>query len=145
MKGRWVFENQINFWRFIHQNVGFKLQPPLRGVISIFTVQRFIVLFIRNFGYCCATPWLDWACSYFYSTNSSSFSDLKIVNNVFYSMASKPINIRWIRTGSQSNLKIMYNIVLQTIFHENKNHKINTSFVNPGLLALGGKKVSFNL
>ena len=41
------------------------------------------------------------------------------------SMASKPINIRWIRTGS-----ILKN---QTILHEllNKNHKINTSFVSP--------------
>ena len=42
------------------------------------------------------------------------------------SMASKPINIRWIRTDSQPYWKIMYSIVLQTIFHEylNKNHKI---------------------
>ena len=39
------------------------------------------------------------------------------------SMASKPINIGWFKTGYK---KIMYSIVLQTIFHEylNKNHKI---------------------
>ena len=46
-------------------------------------------------------------------------------------MASKPINIRCIRTGSQPFWEIMYSIVLQTIFHEylSKNHKINTSFL----------------
>ena len=35
--------------------------------------------------------------------------------------------------GSQPYLKIMYNIELQTIFYkyQNKNHKINTSFVSP--------------
>ena len=31
-------------------------------------------------------------------------------------MASKQINIRWIKTGSQPYSKIMYSIVLQTIF-----------------------------
>ena len=31
---------------------------------------------------------------------------------LIFSMASKPINIRWIRTGSKPNLKIMYHIVL---------------------------------
>ena len=36
-------------------------------------------------------------------------------NNVVSSMASKPINIRWIITGSQLYGKIMYSIVLQTI------------------------------
>ena len=39
-------------------------------------------------------------------------------NNVFFRMASKPIKIRWIRTGSHPYLKIMYSIVLQTISHE---------------------------
>ena len=38
-------------------------------------------------------------------------------------MAWKPINIRWIRTGSQPHSKIMYSIVLQTIF--NKFHNKN--------------------
>ncbi len=37
-------------------------------------------------------------------------------NNVISSMAAKPITIRWIRTGSQTDLKSMYNIELQTIF-----------------------------
>ncbi len=43
-------------------------------------------------------------------------------------MALKPVNIRWFRTGSQLDGKIMYRIELQTIFYEyqNKNHKINT-------------------
>ena len=52
-----------------------------------------------------------------------------------FNMASKPINIRWIWTGFQPYWRIMYSIVLETIFHKysNKNHKINTSFVNPGL------------
>ena len=49
------------------------------------------------------------------------------------SMLSKPINIRWIRTGSQLYCKIMHSIGLQTNFHEdsNNNHKIKTSFVSP--------------
>ena len=34
------------------------------------------------------------------------------------SMASKPINIRWITTGSQPYYKTMYSIVLEIIFHE---------------------------
>ena len=44
-------------------------------------------------------------------------------------MASKPINIGWIRTGSQSYGKITYSIILQTIFDEykNVNHKVNTA------------------
>ena len=44
----------------------------------------------------------------------------------FSSMASKPIDIRWITTGSQPYWIIMYSIVLLTIFHEyfNKNHEI---------------------
>ena len=33
-------------------------------------------------------------------------------------MASKPINIHWIRSGSKPYLKIMYCIVLHSIFHE---------------------------
>ncbi len=46
-------------------------------------------------------------------------------------MASKPITICWIRTGSQPDLKIIYSTELQTIFYEyqNKNHKINATFV----------------
>ena len=51
----------------------------------------------------------------------------------FSCMATKPINIRWIRTGSQPYWKTMYSLVLQTIFHayQNKNLKINASFVSP--------------
>ena len=47
-----------------------------------------------------------------------------IIFEPFSSMASKPINILWIKTGS----KIMYRIVLQTIFYEyqNRNHNIDT-------------------
>ena len=37
---------------------------------------------------------------------------------VIYSPDSKPINICWIRTGSQPYWHIMYSIVLQTVFHE---------------------------
>jgi hypothetical protein len=41
----------------------------------------------------------------------------------------------------------MYSILLQIIFHEylNKNLKINTSFVSPGLRHLGSNKTGFNL
>ena len=34
------------------------------------------------------------------------------------SLASTLINIRWIRTDSEPYWKIIYSIVLQTIFHE---------------------------
>ncbi len=36
------------------------------------------------------------------------------------SMASKPINIPWIRNGSQPYWKIMYSIVLYPVFYEYK-------------------------
>ncbi len=54
--------------------------------------------------------------------------------NIISSMASKPINNRWFRTGSQPDWKIMYSIELQTIFYEyqNENHKNKTK---PVLLA----------
>ena len=38
--------------------------------------------------------------------------------NYYSSMASKPINIRWIRVGSLPCEKNVYSIVLKTIFHE---------------------------
>ncbi len=40
---------------------------------------------------------------------------------LFSSMASKPINIQWIRPGSQPYLKIMYHIVLYPVFYEYEN------------------------
>ena len=69
------------------------------------------------------------------------------INKKISSMALKPINIRWIRTCSQSYWKIMFSIVLQTIFHKylNKNHKINKRFVSTGLRPLRVNKTSFNL
>ena len=36
----------------------------------------------------------------------------------FSIIVSKPINIHWIKTGSQLYGKIMYGIVLQTTLHE---------------------------
>ncbi len=42
-------------------------------------------------------------------------------------MALKPVNIRWFRTGSQPDGKIMYRIELQTIFYEYQN-KNKTGF-----------------
>ena len=43
-------------------------------------------------------------------------------------MASKPINIRWIRTGLHPYEKIMSSIVLYPVFYKYKmyNHKIKT-------------------
>ena len=41
--------------------------------------------------------------------------------NYYSSGASKPINIRWIRTGSQPLLKIMLSIVSYPVFYEYKN------------------------
>ncbi len=60
-----------------------------------------------------------------------SLKYLKLENKIS-SMASKPITIRWIRTGSQPDRKVMYSIELQTIFYEylNKNHKIKTADFN---------------
>ncbi len=47
-------------------------------------------------------------------------SSSKSINQSKYysSMASKPINIRRIKTGSKQSWKIMSSIVLQTVFHE---------------------------
>ncbi len=61
---------------------------------------------------------------------------------MFSSMASKPITIRWIRTGSQPYWKIMYSIVLQIVFHETsyQNHKIPRA-----LGPFGANKTDFNL
>ena len=41
----------------------------------------------------------------------------------------------------------MFRVLLQTIFYEyeNKNHKINTCFVRPGLQSLGAKKLALIL
>ena len=49
-------------------------------------------------------PSLDW-----YLWNQSKYS---------FSMASKPINIHWITTSSQTYWKIMYSLVLQIFFHK---------------------------
>ena len=49
-------------------------------------------------------------------------------------MASKLINVRWIRTSSQPNWKIMFSIVLQK-FSTNDNNKIIKLI--PVLLAFG--------
>ena len=69
----------------------------------------------------------------------------------------KPINIHWIRTNSKLHLKIMSNIVFQTIFHEYLNtiHNITTSFVGysfrppsgltkPELILYFSRKVVYN-
>ena len=45
-------------------------------------------------------------------------SRLDLLIKIFSSMASKPINICWIRTGSQTHGNIMYSTVLHTIFPE---------------------------
>ena len=51
----------------------------------------------------------------------------------FSSLASKPINIRGVRTGSQPQCKIMYRIEIYTVFYKYKmyNHNIKTSVVSP--------------
>ena len=58
------------------------------------------------------------------------------------SIASKPINICWIRTGSQAYCKIMYSILLYLVFYEyKKNIIIKTSFLCLGLWAWWAKKL----
>ena len=52
----------------------------------------------------------------------------------FYRIASKPINIRCIRTGSQSNGKIMSSIVLYPVFYEYKN--VQSQDLTPDFLAV---------
>ena len=52
-----------------------------------------------------------------YIHSGKTYEALKVSNFIF--MALKPIKIRWIRTGYQPYLKIMYSIIFQTIFHEN--------------------------
>ena len=58
------------------------------------------------------------------------------LGHFFSTMASKPIYIRWIRTGSEPYRKIMFIIILQTI---------NTSLVSYCLWPLASNKISFNL
>ena len=53
-----------------------------------------------------------------YNVEEDEYHSYEPIGKLYHSMASKPINIRWIRTGSQPYCKILYNIVLQTIFHE---------------------------
>ena len=45
----------------------------------------------------------------------------------FQHCASKPINIRWIRTGFQPYVKILSSIALQTIFHEQPLHPLGAN------------------
>jgi len=44
----------------------------------------------------------------------------KCNENMFSIMAFKPINIHWIRTGSQPYGKIMYSIVVYSVFYKYK-------------------------
>ena len=55
---------------------------------------------------------------FFYILSMQKVWPTKQQNTIFFSIALKPINTRWIRTGSQTYLKIWYSILLQTIFHE---------------------------
>ena len=59
-------------------------------------------------------------------------------------MASKPNNIRWITTGSQPYLKIMYSIYYIQFSTNMKmyNYKNKTSFFSPCLRNIGSKKTS---
>ena len=61
--------------------------------------------------------------------NNFSFVALFLEIYIF-SIAFKPINIRWITSGSQSYWKIMYGIVLYPVFYDYKRytHKIKTRF-----------------
>ena len=70
----------------------------------------------------------------------------KTTGKTFFCMASKPINIRWIRNGSLPYWIIMYSIILQTIFHVywNKDYKIDTIFVGLGLQPLETNKTALN-
>ncbi len=97
------------------------------GIFIVFTYLSYFFLF-----------WIFWQWHYGYLVYLSIL--------LFSSMASKPITIRWIRTGSKTDWKIMYSIELQTIFYEyqNKNHKINTSVLSPGLRPLGAKITGFH-
>ena len=55
------------------------------------------------------------------------------------SMALKPLNIHWIKTGSQLCCKASYFRQFSTNI-KIKNHKINISFVSPDLRYLGINK-----
>ena len=80
---------------------------------------------------------------FFSRTQNKFLTSLLEKSKYFSSMASKLIKICWIRTDSQPCWKITYSIVLQTIFHKqkNKNNKIYTSFVSTGLWLLGSIKI----
>ena len=59
------------------------------------------------------------------------FTILYLFNKTYHNIVSSigPINIRWIRTGSQTYRKIMYTIVLHTIFHEYENKTDDVDFI----------------
>ena len=59
------------------------------------------------------------------------------------SMALKPLNIHWIKTGSQLCCKVSYFIQFSTNI-KIKNHKIHISFVSPDLRYLGINKTGFD-
>ena len=66
--------------------------------------------------------------------------------NAFSSMASKPINIRWIRTGYQPYWKSCIASYYWHFFHEYKNkNKNDTSFVRLSFWPLGTNKAGFIL
>ena len=61
------------------------------------------------------------------------------------SMASKPLNIRWIRTGFHPYCEIFYLIVLYPVFYEYKMYIriIKTFSLRPFIWHLGANKTSF--
>ena len=60
----------------------------------------------------------------------------------FSGIAAKLIIIRWIRNGSKPFWKVIYRIILESVFWEyfNKNHNINTSGVKTESSAPSGDK-----
>ena len=61
----------------------------------------------------------------------SLFTILYLFNKTYHNIISsiEPINIRWIRTGSQTYRQIMCTIVLHTIFHEYENKTDDVDFM----------------
>ena len=92
-------------------------------------------------------PWSKVIHSSAHVTSTSQVSQVSKSFLIFPVMASKPVNIHWIRIGFQSYWTFMSSIVLYPVFCEylNKNHKINTIVVSPGHRPFGSNKTGFNL
>ena len=96
-----VFKTGLSASEFSVTTDYFKLNPMVKEFDLSLNITR------------CVTNGRKKACSSGISTMTIFVNDppYKGIDKILSSMSSKPIDIRWIRTGSQSFWKIMYRII----------------------------------